>query len=87
MTTDYIIPRVEIKVLEFTNAICCGYTNNVLANECLDLYKACQLFLKGTGKSFVMNFYEFQNLFIQPLVNNKREEFSRFRRKITRTKT
>ena len=35
-----------------------------IANKCLDMDKACFNHFSGTGKIFVMNFYEFQILFI-----------------------
>ena len=62
-TTDYIVQIVEINVLEFINASCCGFPYKILSNKFLDLDKAFNFYFMGTGESF-LNCYEFQTLFI-----------------------
>ena len=63
--TDYIIHRADIVGTEFMNAMCGGVNPyKILENNCLDLYKACHTYFMGTGKSYVMNYYDFQTLFI-----------------------
>ena len=64
VTTDYIINRVHIDGRYFSNAMCSGYQDKILATKCdyQDLY--CRSFFMGIGKSFIINCYELQNLFI-----------------------
>ena len=59
--TDYIHPKFEISSREFTQIMWGGgNTIEILANKCLDLDRACYKYFLGTGKSFVMNCYEFK---------------------------
>ena len=63
--TDYIHPKFEISSREFTQTMWGGgNTIKILANKCLDLDRACHKYFSGTGKSFVMNCYEFQIIYI-----------------------
>ena len=57
--TDYIIPRFEIVGTEFMNAMCSGYQYDILANNCIDLEKACHLYFMSTDKLFAINCYYF----------------------------
>ena len=51
-TTDYIVQIVEINVLEFINASCCGFPYKILSNKFLDLDKAFNFYFMGNGESF-----------------------------------
>ena len=63
--TDHIHPRVDMSGRAFTNTMCVsGNKINILANKCLDLDIDFHKYFLGTGKSFVMNCYEFQILLI-----------------------
>ena len=63
MTTDYIIPIVEIVGTEMREFIlyCMVDRYKILAWECVDRDKARHAYFQGTGKIFVMNCYKFQN--------------------------
>ena len=64
VATEYIITIFDIDGRYFSNAMCSGYQDKILATKCdyQDLY--CRSFFMGIGKSFVINCYELQNLFI-----------------------
>ena len=64
MTTDYINPSVDIDGRDFDNAMCSGYPYKILATHCAEHDFSCRTSLMGTGKGFVLNCYEIQNLFI-----------------------
>ena len=65
MKTDYIHPKVDISGRCFINALCSGVNKiKFLSNKCLDIDRACHTYFLGTGKSFDMNCYKFEILFI-----------------------
>ena len=63
--TDYIHPTVEISAREYIQTmIGSGNKIKIIADKCLGLDRDHHKYFSGTGKSFVIICYKFQNLFI-----------------------
>ena len=59
VTTDYIIPRVEIFGPEFISFTFGGQDiYKTLSWQCVNMDKACHTFFLGTGDIFVINCYD-----------------------------
>ena len=62
--TDYTTNRVEMDGRYFDMTVCGGYPYFILATHCVENDESCHTYFLSIGKYFVLDCYEFQNLFI-----------------------